>query len=81
MAASVKLRSVSGVRRLSVREVAEHASVSRDLVLRAIHTTDPASFPPPLPAHRLGDSLRAPYRVREDDAFAWEQLIEDRYPV
>lgn len=69
------------VRRIQLREATKLAGCSRDTLIRAIHTTDPDSFPPPLAASRLGGSSRAPYVVREDDLAAWVDECERRYPA
>ena len=68
------------VRRLQLREAATIAGVSVATLTRAIHTTDPESYPPPLRASRVGASSRARFQVREDDLAAWLDECETRYP-
>lgn len=69
------------MRRIQLREAAQIAGCSVATLTRAIHTTDPTSFPPPLAASRLGASSRARYLVREDVLAEWIAVCESRYPV
>lgn len=69
--------ATSGADLLTTEDVVRRSKLCKQLVYRAIHTTDPASFPPPLRAHRHG----ARFKVRERDFLAWLDAMEETNPV
>lgn len=51
--------------------------VSEATLRRAIHTTDPNAFPPPLKAKRMGRGSNAKYVVWSEDLKAWHELLPE----
>lgn len=50
---------------------AEAAGVSADIVRKALRTTDPTAWPPPLRARRVGVAVNAPHLILADDLREW----------
>lgn len=61
----------------SLEDAAAQVSQSVKTLRRAIASTDPASFPPPLNAKRQGDRPNAPYQILHDDLVAWARSLKD----
>lgn len=60
-----------------IEAAAEQVSQSVKTIRRAIHSTDPTAFPPPLRAKRMGDRPNSPYAVRHEDLEAWAKSLKD----
>jgi hypothetical protein len=60
---------------VGITEAARMLSISASTVRRAIHTTDPRSFPPPLRAKRMGG--KGTYSIRVSDLIEWWESLED----
>ena len=58
---------------LTIPQAATAAGVSADTIRRAIKATDPAEFPPPLPAKLLGKR----YGIRAIDLERWVNSLPD----
>lgn len=54
-----------------VKDAAAAASVSVDLIYKALRTTDPKAFPPPLRAVQVGTAPNAPKLIEADALRAW----------
>lgn len=61
----------------TVREAAVAAGVSQTLIRRALHTTDPASFPPPLAAKQLGAAKNSGRLIFADELRRWVASFPD----
>ena len=59
---------------LGVKAAAEYVSFSAATIREAIRTTDPESFPPPLPAKK---DKRGHYHIRVADLDQWFDSLED----
>lgn len=58
-------------------EAADATGFSVKTLRRAIGSTDPAAFPPPLDAKRAGDAPNAPYRILAPALVAWLDSMKD----
>jgi hypothetical protein len=58
-------------------EAAEQVSVSVSTLRRAIKTTDPNAFPPPLAAKNVGTDAKPSYRVSHVVLMAWFDRLQD----
>lgn len=56
---------------------AEQVSQSAKTLRRAIASTDPAAFPPPLRAKRQGDKPNSAYLILHADLMAWAESLRD----
>lgn len=61
----------------TVEDAAEQVSQSVKTVRRAIASTDPTAFPPPLRAKRQGDRTNSAYLILHDDLVAWAESLRD----
>ena len=59
---------------MSIDDVAEQTPWGRDTIRKAIRSTDPSSFPPPLKAKQ---GPRGQYVVRREDFEAWVDGLVD----
>lgn len=59
----------------TLEEAAEATGFSVSTLRRAVLTTDPAAFPPPLQGFRAGN--KGTWYTRPEYARAWVQAIED----
>jgi hypothetical protein len=67
---------LSGPERLfTLQEAAELTSFSVDTMRRAIHTTDPRSFPPPLYAKRAGSGGK--FLILQSELTRWMHDLPD----
>lgn len=58
---------------LTLTEAAEAVGMSELTMRRAVKATDPAKFPHPLPAKKVGKA----YRIKADDLAAWVDALPD----
>ena len=65
--------STTDKRLLTIEEAAASVGYHPSTLRRAIHTTDPSSFPPPLKAKKPGGT----YRIRSADLDAWVDSLDD----
>jgi hypothetical protein len=67
---------MSGVDKILVKasEAAQMVSMSEATIKRAIRTTDPASFPPPLKAKRGG---KGEYLIAVAELHRWAARLDD----
>lgn len=56
---------------------AEQVSESTKTLRRAIQSTDPSSYPPPLKAKRKGTAKNAAYAILHADLMAWAESLPD----
>ena len=61
----------------TLTEAAAAVSVSVDTLRKAIHATDPSSFPPPLNAKRMGTERKNSYRISHANLMAWYDSLAD----
>lgn len=54
-----------------LKEAAAATGVSVDLIRKALRTTDPAAWPPPLTARRIGNAANAPLVIEADVLREW----------
>lgn len=54
-----------------VKDAAEAAGVSVDIIRKALRSTDPAAWPPPLRARQIGTADNAPKLIEADDLRDW----------
>lgn len=54
-----------------LKEAAAATGVSVDLIRKALHTTDPEAWPPPLAARRIGHAANAPLVIEADVLRDW----------
>jgi hypothetical protein len=62
---------------LPLGKAAEAVGQSVDTLKRAIHATDPASFPPPLRAKRAGTASNSGYLVLVSELERWVNSLPD----
>lgn len=60
-----------------LKDIPSVVPVSLNTVQRAIHTTKPDAFPPPLRAKRVGHGLTAKYMVLSADIDDWLERFPD----
>lgn len=58
-------------------EAAAEVSVSVDTLRRAIRSTDPAAYPPPLKAKNAGSDKKPSYRIPHAALVAWAESLAD----
>ena len=61
----------------TLTEAAAQVSVSVDTLRRAIKATDPAAYPPPLPAKNAGSDRKPSYRITHAALTAWLDSLAD----
>lgn len=61
----------------TVNHAAKAVDQSPVTIRRAIHSTDPNAFPPPLRAKRAGTGDKAPYLIPRDALIAWVASLPD----
>jgi hypothetical protein len=61
----------------TLAEAAEATGLSRATLHRAIHTTDPRSFPPPMWAKRAGTDGRGKYLIPAKELERWVESLPD----
>lgn len=54
-----------------VKDAAEAVGVSVDLIRKALRTTDPNAWPPPLAARQIGNAPNAPKLIEDDELRDW----------
>ena len=61
----------------SVADAAKAAGMSATTIRRAIRSTDPRAFPPPLKAKRAGEGIGSKHLILATDLAAWLASFPD----
>jgi predicted DNA-binding transcriptional regulator AlpA len=62
---------------LRIADAAAYTAQSESTIRRAVHTTDPAAFPPPLKAKKQGTHPKAPLQFLRRELDAWLEQFPD----
>lgn len=62
---------------VGIADAAAMTGVSQNTIRRAVKATDPAAFPPPLRARKVGSGPSAKHLIRVVDLEAWVDAFPD----
>lgn len=70
-------RDAAPVQLYRLKAASEATGISVDILRKAIHATDPESFPPPLRAKRIGTEAKFVYAIPAHELTRWVNQLPD----